>query len=389
MNRPAPLAGIRILDLTQVLAGPYCTYQLALLGAEVIKVEPPGGETTRNGGSVPELSAQGLGLAFCTQNAEKDYIEVNLKDPDGLRAVLGLIKDADVLVQNYRPGVAERLGLGEAAARKCNPTIIYCSISAYGGEGPIGHRPAYDHVVQAMSGIMNTTGTDAMGPVKVGAPYVDYGTGLNAAFAVTAAVLERYRTGEGQRVDVAMLDTAMNLMASGVVSTATTGREMPKLGNEAASRAPSSGTFETADGMITIAANNERQFADLCRALGHPEWSTDPRWHEPEVRRQHQQAFREQLIAVFSTDTADNWETALDKLGVPASRIRTLGEVLAEGQPVARGLLTEIKVGADDTPVQLPGIGFKLNGHHLPPERPPRPAGADNNKWLGGGDLYH
>jgi crotonobetainyl-CoA:carnitine CoA-transferase CaiB-like acyl-CoA transferase len=201
MTRPTPLAGIRIIDLTQVLAGPYCTYQLALLGAEVIKVEPPGGEWTRLGGGIDELAAQRLGSLFCVQNSDKQFVEADLKDPADLGAVLHLVDDADVFIQNYRPGVAERLGLGVDALQARNPEIVYCSLSAYGADGPIGGRPAYDHVVQAMSGIMETTGTDEMGPVKVGAPYVDYATGLNAAFAVMAALAERTRTGEGQVVD--------------------------------------------------------------------------------------------------------------------------------------------------------------------------------------------
>ncbi len=383
MPRPAPLSGIRIVDLTQVLAGPYCTYQLALLGAEVIKVEPPGGDLTRAGGEVPALSEQGLGLSFCTQNSEKDYVAVDLKTPEGIAAVLSLAEDADLFVQNYRPGVAERLGLGEAAVRARNPSIIYCSISAYGGEGPIGHRPAYDHVVQAMSGIMATTGELGSPPLKVGAPYVDYATGLNAAFALLAALRERDRTGEGQRVDVAMLDTTLNLMANNLVATATTGRDMPKLGNEAASRAPSSGCFECSDGeLIMLAANNERQFADLCRALGHPEWAEDPRWAEKIARREHQDGLREVIKAAFATRPAAQWEAALDQLGVPASRARRLSELLAEGQPAARGLLTEMKVGKDSTSTQLPGIGFRLNGDSLGPTRAPRPVGADNDRWL-------
>ena len=384
MSRPVPLDGIRVIDLTQVLAGPYCTYQLALLGAEVIKVEKPGGENTRWGGGFEKLGAQGLGLSFCGQNADKDCIEVDLKTPAGVQAVLELVDHADILVQNFRPGVADRLGVGDAAVRERNPQIVYCSISAYGSDGPIGHRPAYDHVVQAMSGIMSTTGPVGSGPVKVGAPYVDFATGLNAAFAVMAALRERDRTGEGQRVDVAMLDTAMNLMANNVVSTATTGQDLPKLGNEAASRAPSSGSFETCDEVIMVAANNERQFVDLCRALEHPEWSEDPRWQNPVVRRKHLHELRQSFESVFRTDTAANWEQILDRFGVPASRVRTIGEVLQEGQPAARGLLKEVPVGEDNTPVQLPGIGFKLNQDSLVPKRPPRVPGADNAKWLAG-----
>jgi len=383
MSRPAPLDGVRVIDFTQVLAGPYCTYQLALLGAEVIKIEQPGGEMIRGGGDIPSLSKQGLGLGFCTQNADKDTVEVDLKDPENVKAVLSLIAQADIMVQNFRPGVAERLGIGETTVRECNPKIVYCSISAYGGEGPIGHRPAYDHVVQAMSGIMSTTGPEGSGPMKVGAPYVDYATGLNSAFAVLAALRERDRTGEGQRVDVAMLDTALNLMVNNVVATATIGKEIPKLGNEAASRAPSSGSFDTADGsVIALAANNERQFVDFCRALGHPEWSEDPRWNNAAIRRENHEALRVEIQQVFMTKPAEHWEILLDEAGVPASRVRTINELLSEGQPAARGLLTELKVGDADTPLQLPGIGFRLNGDSLTPQRAPRKVGADNDKWL-------
>lgn len=383
MSRPTPLEGIRVVDLTQVLAGPYCTYQLALLGAHVIKVEPPGGELTRGGGAVPALNDQKLGLSFCTQNSEKDCIEVDLKDPAGVAAVLDLIAEADVFVQNYRPGVAARLGFGEDAVRAKNPKIVYCSISAYGGEGPIGHRPAYDHVVQAMAGIMSTTGTEQTGPLKVGAPYVDYATGLNAAFSVLAALRERDRTGEGQTTDVAMLDTTLNLMMNNMVSTATTGTDMPKLGNEAASRAPSSGCFVAGDGgLLMLAANNERQFRDLCATVGHPEWADDPRWSKPNVRRENQDALRAELDAAFLKESAAEWEARFDKAGVPASRARAISEVLAEGQPAARGLLSTLEVGSDRVSVPLPGVGFRLNGDSLGPRRPPRSVGQDNARWL-------
>jgi crotonobetainyl-CoA:carnitine CoA-transferase CaiB-like acyl-CoA transferase len=297
--------------------------------------------------------------------------------------VLELAAAADIFVQNYRPGVAERLGIGEAMVRSAKPDIIYCSISAYGGEGPVGHRPAYDHVVQAMSGIMQTTGTEEMGPVKVGAPYVDYATGLNAAFAIMAALRERDRTAEPQTVDVAMLDTALNLMANNMVATATTGNEIPKLGNEAASRAPSSGCFASSDGvLIMLAANNERQFMDLCAVLGHAEWTEDERWRYPRQRAHHQDALRVEIEKAFQRRGAAEWETLLDQAGVPASRVRSLGEVLAEGQPNARDLLRQLPVGTQNTTVSLPAIGFRLNGDSLQPKRAPRKNGQDNDKYL-------
>ena len=383
VSRPAPLIGVTVVDLTQVLAGPYCTYQLALLGAKVIKIEPPGGEMTRMGGALSELSNQNIGLSFCTQNADKDCVELDLKQSENVSKVLGLISTADVFVQNYRPGVADRLGFSVESVREVNPKIVYCSISAYGGEGPIGHRPAYDHVVQAMSGIMSTTGPDDAGPIKVGAPYIDYATGLNAAFAIMAGLRERDRTDDFQLVDVAMLDTALNLMASNVVATANTGVDLPKLGNEAASRAPSSGCFVTADGsLIMLAANNERQFDLLCSVLGHSEWAKDPRWENPSVRSKNQDALRDELDQVFLTRTAKEWETLLDVVGVPSSRVRKLGELIGEGQPDARGLLGKVRVGENQTPVQLPAIGFRLNGDSLKPLNAPKTLGEDTDVYI-------
>ena len=382
MNSIQPLQNVRVLDLTQVFAGPYCTYQLALLGAQVIKVEPPGGEMTRYGGALPELSKQGLGLSFCTQNAQKNCIEMDLKDPVQVAKVLELAAEADIFVQNYRPGVAKRLGLGEGALAAVNPRLVYCSISAYGEVGPIGHRPAYDHVVQAMSGIMNTTGTDEMGPVKVGAPYIDYATGLNAAFAVMAGLRARDLTGAFQYVDVSMLDTAMTMMANNLVTVATTGQDLPTLGDDAASRAPLSHSCATRGGeLLMLAANNERQFADLCEVLGHSEWAQDPRWAEPRARAANQDALREIFESAFLAKSALEWETLLDQAGVPASRVRKLSETVTEGQLQARGLLKTLTVGDDATPVSLPGIGFRLNRVSLTPDRPPRAVGANDAEW--------
>lgn len=379
MTRPAPLDGIRVIDLTQFLAGPYCTYQLALLGADVVKVEPPGGEPTRRAGGVDELSDEGIGLTFCVQNSDKQLVELDLKSTANVERLLSLVETADVFVQNFRPGVAERLGLGLEAVRARNPRIVYCSISAYGADGPLGGRPAYDHVVQAMCGIMETTGHEDSDPVKVGAPYIDYGTGLNASLAVLAALRERDRTGESQVVDVSMLDTALTLMASNLTHVATTGRDLPKLGNEAATRAPSSGCFVSSDGgWIMLAANNERQFRYLCAALGHPEWADDPRWSTDAARRIHQDELRIAFADVFATQSAASWEAQLTLHDVPASRIRRLSQVLDEGQPATRGLLHEIHIGAHRTPVQVPGVGFLLNGNGLGPRRGPRAAGSDN-----------
>ncbi len=378
-----PLGGITVVDLTQVLAGPYCTYQLALLGADVIKIEPPHqGEWMRVQGWSPGLSEHGLGLGFCVQNANKRFLTVNLKEPRGLAIVMQLAATADVFVENFRPGVADRLGLGYEAIAARNPTIIYASISAYGQDGPLGHRGAYDHVVQAMAGIMSTTGMPGSGPTKVGAPYIDYAAGLNGAFAIMAALHERHRTGQSQRVDVAMLDTALLLMANHLVQVAMTGENPAKTGNEAFSGAPSSGCYATQEGLLMLAANSERQFVALCTAIGRSDLATDARFADRHIRRHNQEALRRVFATVFATNTAAAWEAILDTAGVPAAKIRTIKDVLEEGQPEARGLLSAVRPVEGGPAVQVPTAGFKLNGAVLAPEQPPRQVGADTGAIL-------
>ena len=379
----SPLAGITVVDLTQVLAGPYCTYQLALLGADVIKIEPPGqGEWTRGQGSFPGLSEHGLSLGFCVQNAQKRSLTVNLKEPRGIAIVTHLVARADVFVENFRPGVADRLGLGYAALAARNPRLVYASISAYGQDGPLGHRGAYDHVVQAMAGIMPTTGMPGSEPTKVGAPYIDYAAGLQGAFAITAALHERHRTGTGQRVDVAMLDTALLLMANHLVQVAMTGENPAKTGNEAFSGAPSSGCYATQDGLLMLAANTERQFVALCTALGRPDLTTDPRFADRHIRRHNQEALRQAFATVFASNTAAAWEALLDAAGVPAAKVRTIREVLDEGQPAARGLLTAVRPVEGGPDVRVPTAGFKINSAVLAPTQPPRQLGTDTEAIL-------
>ena len=219
-----PLQGVKVVDLSQVLAGPFATYQLGLMGAEIIKIERPGsGDWSRGGEGLPGSTAADMGLAYLTQNAGKRSVTIDLKAAAGLDLVKRVIEGADIFVENFKPGVAARLGLSFEAVRRLKPTIVYCSISAYGQDGPIGHRPAYDHVVQGMCGIMRTTGTAETEPNKVGAPYIDYATGLNAALAMVSALHEARRTAEAVHIDVAMLDTALLLMASLMTKQLSTG----------------------------------------------------------------------------------------------------------------------------------------------------------------------
>lgn len=378
-----PLKGRTVVDLTQVLAGPFCAYQLGLLGASVIKVEPPeGGDWARIGGRDRALESAGMAMGFLTQNAGKRSIAVDLKTDAGRALVLEMAASADVFLENFRPGTAERLGLGHGEVAAVNPKIVYASLSAYGQDGPMGKRPAYDHVIQAVSGIMQLTGEPETLPNKVGAPYVDYATGMNGALAVLAALMERDRTGEGQRVDVAMLDSALMLMASHLTQTAMTGAPPPAAGNNAFSGAPASGVFKTADGLLALAANNERQFLRLTKALGREDLANDPRFAERNARRDHTEAFRAAVAETLLTDSAANWEARFAAADVPAGRIRDLGETMAMEQVAARGLMTEYRLPGVGRSMSAPTIGFKANGAPIAAATPPPTLGQDTDAVL-------
>ena len=381
-----PLKGVKVIDLSQVLAGPYATYLLALMGAEVIKIEKPGeGDWTRTNGSEADLSARKMGLGFMAQNAGKKSVELDLKSPAGLSAVKELISDAAIFVENFKPGVIGRLGLGFDAVREINPCIVYCSISAFGQDGPLSARPAYDHIIQGMCGIMKTTGKPGGGPNKVGAPYVDYATGMNGAMAIMAGLMEVSRTGKAVHLDVAMLDTAMHLMASLVTQQMSSDWVPVANGNEAWSASPSSGAFETADGTLMLAANNERQFRNLCEAIGRRDILKDPRWADASTRKANGGALRETLVESFLTGTAQEWETILSNATVPAARIRGLDEVLNEDHLRERGLTSTTMVPGHDRPVHVVNLSFKANGEVAAPRRPAAGLGADTRDILAAG----
>jgi len=371
-TRPAPLTGIRIIDFSRVLAGPYATYQLALLGARVIKVEQPGsGDWTREG--APILAVPDVAAGFAAQNADKQSITIDLKSPAGLNIALQLIAGADVVVENFSPGVAARLGMGYQQARQQRADIVYCSLSGFGQDGAFGARPAYDHVVQAISGITMLTGTPQSTPNRIGPPLFDYLSGVYGSFAILAALRERDRTRQAQYVDVAMLDAAIVAMAS-VVSAHRNGGTIPKAaGNTAASGSPASGIFPTADGLLALAGNQEHQVARLLRVLGIPEVLEDERYAALDARKQNAPAFGALLTQALAKRSAAEWETLLSAAHVPAARVRTLPELLDEPHVATRGVeqqLTDPRTGQSAT---LPSIGFKWNGQTLGPSTfPPR-----------------
>jgi CoA:oxalate CoA-transferase len=367
-----PLEGVRVIDLTEVLAGPYCSYQLALLGAQVVKVERPGvGDWVRERAGRPE--AGGMGPGFLAQNANKRSIAIDLKHARGAEVVTRLARGADVFLENFSPGTAARLGLGAERLMAEQPKLVYASISGYGQDGPMAARPAYDHVVQAVSGVMSVTGSPETAPTRIGPPMIDYLTGIYAAFAVLAALRQRDRTGEGQRIDVAMLDCALAAMASAVSGWLNAGQRPQPAGNTAASGSAASGVFETARGKLGLAANQDRQFAGLARTLGREDLLADPRFATDAARRENRAALRAILDAAFATAGAAEWEERLSAAHVPAGEVREIPDILASEQVRARGLVHALHDPASGATFYAQGAGFKLNGAvPAPTEAPPR-----------------
>ena len=316
-----PFEGIRILDITHVLAGPFAAYQLAVLGADVIKIEDPGDpDQTRGGGTDRQLNRAGMGTSFLTQASNKRAITLNLKTEAGCNILKRLVAKADVLVENYRPGAFAELGLGYEAMSALNPRLIYCSISAFGQDGPRGRMTAYDHVIQATSGLMATTGTPEVHPIKFGSPAVDYGTGTMAAFALASALFQRERTGQGQRIDLAMLDVAMILMSSHLTGYLRNGT-VPKPHGNTNPHATNS-CYQAKEGLVSLGASNLRQQRRLWLALERPDMvKTDNEAREDD--REREAAILADLI---KTRTADEWESFFQARHVPAARVRTLDE---------------------------------------------------------------
>ena len=378
-----PLKGIKVLDLTGVLAGPYCTYQLALLGAEVIKIENlEQGDWTRVGGKDQSLNSLYMGTSYLIQNSDKKSIQINLKSEKGKEIALELIKRVDIFVENMRPGKAEKLGLGWKDVSNINNKIIYCSISAFGQDGPLKNRGAYDHVVQGMSGIMTTTGTKQTGPTKVGSPFIDYSTGMNAAFAIVSAIHEVKQKQKSIRLDVSMLDTSFLLMANMVTEHLNSGWIPTPMGNEAQSGSPASGMYNTLTSPILLAANNNIQFLSLCKALNTIGSFDTEKWISEKIRKSKQSELREEFQNIFITKTAEDLEILLNNFGVPAGKIRSLPEAVAEKQFKERKLWNKINIKSINKDFLVPSIGFKVDESEVSPKNPPPTLGEDTEDVL-------
>jgi crotonobetainyl-CoA:carnitine CoA-transferase CaiB-like acyl-CoA transferase len=329
-----PFEGIRVIDATHVLAGPFATYQLAVLGADVIKVEHPDDpDQSRGVGTDKDLNRRNMGTAFLTQASNKRSLVLDLKQEKDRDILKKLAATADVLVENYRPGAFEALGLGYDTLAAINPRLIYASFSAFGQHGPRSAQTAYDHVIQATSGIMAMTGTPDANPIKFGSPAVDYATGMTGAFALSAALFQRERTGKGQRIDMAMLDVAMILMSSHLTGYLRNGVHPKPSGNQHPHATNSA--YQAKDAIVMLGASNLRQQRRLWTLLERPDMIKKTNEERDADREREAATLRE----IMRTRTADEWEVFLQANHVPAARVRTMGEAVADPQLESRGII--------------------------------------------------
>jgi len=377
------LAGIRVLDLTNVLAGPFCAYQLALLGADVVKIEvPDGGDLARQLGADPALNARHMGASFLAQNAGKKSVTLNLKKAEGKEVLKRLVESADVLVENFRPGVMARLGLAYKDLAAVNPRLVYCAISGFGQEGPMRTAPAYDQIIQGLSGMMSVTGTPESAPLRSGYPVADTLAGMTAAFAIASALVRRHDTGEGAFVDVSMLGVALTAMGWAVSNYLIAGVEPQRHGNDNFTAAPS-GAFKAKDGLINIAANKQEQFEALVAAVGRPELATDPRFAHRESRKEHRRALTRELETALADRSCAEWQSVFNEIGVPAGCVLTVPQALALPQVAHRELLkTFADVPGVDRPITVAKTGFKLSGSDPDVADPPPELGRDTDEVL-------
>ncbi|PSL13488.1 CaiB/BaiF CoA transferase family protein [Shimia abyssi] len=374
----APLKGIRVLDLTNVLAGPFCCHHLAHLGAEVIKVETVGrGDLARQLGADAELNKANMGVSFLAQNAGKKSVTVNLKNPRGREIFLKLVETADVVVENFRPGVMTRLGVGYETLKEVNPTLIYCAISGFGQEGPWIRRPAYDQIIQGTSGVMSITGDDESAPLRVGYPVADTVGGITAAFAISSTLNANPR---GTFIDVSMLESVLATMGWVVSNYLIAGVNPTANGNENPTSAPS-GAFEAKGGLINIAANKEQQWELLTDHLGLAALRERPEYATREDRKRNRLALKAELEAVLKTRPPRDWAKQLNSIGVPSGAVLTVPEVLEMPQVADRGFLGEFEnvpgVGRD---IQVATTGIKLDGSAPTVDAPPPILGQHNTE---------
>ena len=376
-----PLKGIKVIDFTHVLAGPACSYYLGLLGADVIKIESvTKGDAMRYRGGTSEVgSLKGMSTSFLTQAAGKRSIALNIASKEGFEIFEKLLKNADVLVENHKPTTLNKLGINSDYISKLNDKLIHCALTGYGRKGEKENAAAYDVNIQAISGIMNLTGYEGQGPIRTGAPIIDYGVALAASFAISSALFKRTQTGIGSFIDVSMLETAYTLMSSTIVDYFYTGNEPKQRGNAANSKSPASGSFECKKGKISLGINEEHQFRALAKMLKKEDWLKDKRFLDKKRRKENELYLLKQLEFVLKSKTANQWEKLAVKFGVPAARVLNLKESLELKQNQSRSFFHEFK----KEKLKVPTLPFRYNNQsNHAPATPPTKLGENTLEIL-------
>ncbi len=377
-----PFSNVRVIDFTQFLAGPFATNQLALMGADVIKVEPLAGDDVRRSALAKSRawSERNLSPGFMANNSNKRSLTLDLRKPEAVSVVKRLVGTADVVCENYRPGVMDRLGLGYDVLCAINPTLIYCGMSGFGRTGPESKTASFDGKIQAMCGLMSMTGDPAGGPMRAGIALADLTTGLNGALAMASALYQRTHTGRGQFIDVAMFDSMLNLMAGHVAEYTVVGHHQQQYGNLSVSRKATADRFRCGDGFLVLAVLTEKQFASLMVALGHPQAVHDPRFGSWAARTDNQGALRSLIEGAMEKGTPEQWARKLTAADVPCSSILTVAEAVELEQVKHRKLLQTVETPFG--PVRLANSGFEMAHGGSSIDRPAPLLGQHNEELL-------
>jgi len=360
------LSGIKILELARVLAGPWCGMSLADLGADVIKVEPPAGDDTRGWG--PPFR-NGLSAYFACCNRNKRSIALDLRMPESRAIIDALIRQSDVLIENYRTGGAEHLGVDYACAKKINPAIIYCSISGYGRTGPHAYKPGYDFAIQAEAGLMSITGPVDGTPYRTGTAVADIATGQNAAMAILAALIHRMKTGEGQAIEISLFDSQLQLLANSASAVLFSGNDAKRLGNQHPNIVPYQ-VFSASDGYFVLAVASEKLWRDCCAVLARADWLHDPRFLDNAARVANRDVLIDDMQSIFSGQCLRHWQELFEQAGIPIAPINTVQQAIEHPVTTARDM--RIECGN----VSMIGSPLKLEQTPVSYRLPPPPLDA-------------
>ncbi|WP_240484595.1 CaiB/BaiF CoA transferase family protein [Pseudoponticoccus marisrubri] len=371
-----PLSGIRVVDLTRILSGPFCSMLLGDLGADVIKIESPGGDPVRQQGH----KVNGLSWYFAVFNRNKKSVELNLRNPEGVAVLERLLADADILTENFRPGVLDKMGLTEARLREINPDLIVVSVNGYGSTGPYVDRPAFDFIAQAMSGFMATNGTPATGPLRTAPPITDLVAGLYAALGAVAALRGRDAGCGAQRVESSMMMSMLSMMAYLSSNALATRRDPVPTGNDHPIASPY-GLFRAADGDIAVAPSTEIIVRRFLGELGLDHLLSDPRFETNEMRLRHREVLNHLINEALASDTQDNWIARLNQAGVPSGRVQSMTEALADPQVAAQQMVLQVPHEGRGT-VAMTGFPIKLSETPLQVRHPTPELGADSKAVL-------